>query len=106
MAKKVAYVVFEGHKPGLYSTWNSLTMQHRLKQLTHLLIRADTKEQTHEYAGSKQRGYNIADGGRDAAERAYAEYISSKQSEIEIGGGQDDGSEKQDANFLSGKEVG
>ena len=46
-----------------------------------LSARNETEKQTKGYPRARFQGYTVADGGRDAAERAYEAYVKSNQSE-------------------------
>ncbi|MCJ1231372.1 hypothetical protein MMC12_008049 [Toensbergia leucococca] len=76
MAKKVAYAVFEGKKQGVYNTW------------------IETEEQIKNYPKAHFRGYTVAEGGRDAAERAYEAHVGSKQLESADSSSQGDANKK------------
>lgn len=65
--------------------------------ITHLSARTETEKQVKGHSQAVYQGYTMAEGGRDAAERAYEDYVRSKQSESAVPGGQGDVDEKQDA---------
>lgn len=50
----------------------------------------ETENQVKGYSGPDFRGYTVAEGGRDAAKRAWEEYVKNKQSEGAVPGDQDD----------------
>lgn len=81
MAKKVAYVVFKGHKPGVYNTWLALASILLLETIAYVFTRMETENQVRGYSGADFKGYTAADGGHDKAKAAYEEYVKSKQSE-------------------------
>ena len=54
------------------------------ERTAHPITRDETERQVKGYSGADFRGYTVAEGGRNAAERAFGEYIRSGQSESAI----------------------
>ena len=55
----------------------------------HISARPETEVQTKNYSRADFRGYTAAEGGRDAAERAYEEHVRSNQSETAVSDAQE-----------------
>ena len=81
MAKKpkVAYVVFEGRKPGVYTTWSVHSTHNPTSQeaanSSNRVYRDDAKAQVNGYPGAKFRGLTEDEGGINKAKEDLAKFV-------------------------------